>query len=309
MKKVAVIGGGIIGSSWAIVFARAGIQTSVYDESSYALQKAKDYIKDGLNNSRKLLKGNASIESVLNNITFHSSLSECVCQADYVQESVSESLQIKKNIFTALDEMTSDDVILASSTSTYTASSFTQNLLNPQRCLVVHPMTPPHLMPVIELVRSKWTTSEVTQKVRDFMLFLGQKPILLKKELSSFALNRIQGTLLIEIFKLISDGVIEPEDADIILSHGLGLRWSVMGPLEGIDLNAPTGIKGYLERYGHIFNDIAQEKGIQMPISSELVNTLHEAMRKMTSLEDLDKKRLWRDEVVTEVRLKVEAMR
>ncbi|TGV08801.1 3-hydroxyacyl-CoA dehydrogenase [Alcaligenaceae bacterium 429] len=305
MKKVAVIGGGIIGSSWAVVFARAGIQTSVYDHDVNSVERIKSVIRESVENSNSLLTQGDSVDAVMSRITIHTSLAEALCDADYIQEAASENLALKQQLFADMAAQAKNTAILASSTSTYGASLFTRDLAQRERCLVVHPMTPPHLMPIVEVVGAEWTSPEVIKTACTFMQQLRQRPVVLEKEVSGFVLNRLQGALLMEMFELIADGVIRPADADLIISQGLGLRWSVVGPLEGIDLNAPTGIQGYLERYGHIFNEMAEAKGLRPPVDTPLIQTLHHAMRASLGLESLDAKRAWRDQAMAAVQLQL----
>lgn len=306
MKKIGIIGGGIIGSSWALLFARAGREVSVYDHQVENLIQAKLRIETMLQHSSILLhKGEMSSE-VLERIHFIDNIKTAVEDSDYVQEAVSESLELKKTIFSQLDALTKPSTILASSTSTFGASLFTDHLSRRERCLVVHPLTPPHLMPIVEMVRSTWTTDEVLKTAFDFMYEVGQEPVLIKKEVSGFVLNRLQGALLTEMFDLISKGVISPTDADLIISKGLGLRWSTLGPLEGIDLNAPNGIQEYLERYGHIFNDMAAEKDLPLPINEDLIKNVSHALRAEIPLGILSDKRDWRDQAISKILVQVQ---
>lgn len=308
MKKVAVIGGGIIGSSWAVVFARSGLQTRLYDHDVDSAARISTNIRESLQNSIALLTEGDSVDDVVARITISNSLAEAVHDADYIQEAASENLELKTKLFSDVAAHAKSTAIFASSTSTYGASLFTRDLAQRERCLVVHPMTPPHLMPIVEVVGAEWTSPEVIKTACTFMEQLGQKPVVLQQEVPGFVLNRLQGALLMEMFELIANGVIRPADADLIISQGLGLRWSVVGPLEGIDLNAPTGIQGYLERYGHIFNEMAQAKGLRPPVDTSLIQTLHHAMRASLELEQLDAKRAWRDQAVTAVQLQLRGM-
>ncbi|MFQ6686679.1 phosphoribosylglycinamide formyltransferase, partial [Bordetella pertussis] len=142
------------------------------------------------------------------------------------------------------------------------------------RCLVAHPMTPPHLSPVVEMAASAWTDPQALAGAETFMRSLGQHPVRIRKEIPGFVLNRLQGALLMEMFRVIADDVISPADADALISQGLGLRWATLGPLEGVDLNAPGGIADYLQRYGHIFNDMAAGQGLPAPVDAELISAL-----------------------------------
>ena len=167
-------------------------------------------------------------------------------------------------------------------------------------------MTPPHLMPVVEVVASQWTSDAVLASTNALMLRVGQVPVRVKQEVPGFVLNRLQGAMLTEMFELISADVISASDADLIISQGLGLRWATLGPIEGVDLNAPTGVEGYLERYGHIFNDMAAEKGLPPPVNANLIQRLHQEMRAQLRVDQLDAKRGWRDETIATILLQMQ---
>lgn len=164
-------------------------------------------------------------------------------------------------------------------------------------------MTPPHLSPVVEMAASAWTDPQALAGAEAFMRSLGQHPVRIRKEIPGFVLNRLQGALLMEMFRVIADDVISPADADALISQGLGLRWATLGPLEGVDLNAPGGIADYLQRYGHIFNDMAVGQGLPAPVDAELISALDGAMRAALPLERLEAKRGWRDRAIAGVRV------
>ncbi len=118
------------------------------------------------------------------------------------------------------------------------------------RCLIAHPVNPPHLVPLVELIGAPWTAPEIIAKAKAIYEAVGQVPIIVKREIEGFILNRLQAALLSEAFRLVEDGYVTPQDLDKTLKDGLGLRWSFMGPFETIELNAPGGIRDYCRRYG-----------------------------------------------------------
>ena len=122
------------------------------------------------------------------------------------------------------------NAIIASSSSGIPASAFTRDLKTRQRCLIAHPVNPPYLVPLVEICPAPWTDPEVVERTRAIMIQAGQVPATVKKEIDGFALNRLQGALLAEAFRLLADDVISPADLDALVKHGLGLRWSFMGP-------------------------------------------------------------------------------
>lgn len=303
MKHAVVVGGGIIGASWAIVFARAGLRVTVVERDAASVADLPARLARMLEHSAGLLRDGDTPAGVAARIRATGDLARAVPQADYLQEAVSEDLELKRGLFADLDALAPPHAVLASSTSTYGASQFTAGLIGRGRCLVAHPMTPPHLSPVVEMSPAPWTEPDATARAEAFMRELGQHPVRIHKEIPGFVLNRLQGALLMEMFRMIADGVIAPADADALISQGLGLRWATLGPLEGVDLNAPGGIADYLRRYGHIFNGMAAEQGQPAPVDEELITVLDRALRQALPLEGLEARRQWRDRAIAGVRV------
>ena len=249
MPRIAVIGAGLIGRSWAIVFARAGWEVALHDATSDAAERALAMVADGLAELEEhglVDDAKASAKRVRTS----SSLADVLDGSSFVQENTPETLDAKRAIFSDLDRLAAPDAILASSTSTIVASLFTEKLKGRHRCLVAHPVNPPHLVPLVELVGAPWTASETIAQAKTIYEAVGQVPILVKREIEGFILNRLQAVLLSEAFRLVEDGYVTPQDLDKTLKDGLGLRWSFMGPFETIELNAPGGIPDYCRRYG-----------------------------------------------------------
>jgi L-gulonate 3-dehydrogenase len=249
MPRIAVIGAGLIGRSWAIVFARAGWEVALHDATSDAAERALAMVADGL--AELQVHGLVDdAKAAAKRVRTSSSLADALDGASFVQENTPETLDAKRAIFSDLDRLAAPDAILASSTSTIVASLFTEKLKGRHRCLVAHPVNPPHLVPLVELVGAPWTASETIAQAKTIYEAVGQVPILVKREIEGFILNRLQAVLLSEAFRLVEDGYVTPQDLDKTLKDGLGLRWSFMGPFETIELNAPGGIPDYCRRYG-----------------------------------------------------------
>lgn len=249
MLRIAVIGAGLIGRSWAIVFARAGWEVALHDATSDAAERALAMVADGLAELQEHgLVDDA--KAAAKRVRTSSSLADALDGASFVQENTPETLDAKRAIFSDLDRLAAPDAILASSTSTIVASLFTEKLKGRHRCLVGHPVNPPHLVPLVELVGAPWTASETIAQAKTIYEAVGQVPILVRREIEGFILNRLQAVLLSEAFRLVEDGYVTPQDLDKTLKDGLGLRWSFMGPFETIELNAPGGIPDYCRRYG-----------------------------------------------------------
>ena len=159
-------------------------------------------------------------------------------------------------MFARLDAAAPADTVLASSTSAILPSAFTENLKGRARCLVVHPINPPYLIPAAEVVPAPWTDPAFVERTATFLRSAGHAPIVMKRELDGFVMNRLQGALLEEAFRLVEQGYAGVEDVDVGIREGLALRWSFMGPFETIDLNAPAGVRDYADRYQGIYSGI-----------------------------------------------------
>jgi len=182
-----------------------------------------------------------SAEDVARRVVGEPDLGKALAGAVYCQECCPEILDLKKTVFSNIDAVADDNVIIASSSSCIMPSLFTGHLAHKSQCIVAHPVNPPHYIPLVEIVPAPWTTQSTTDRTRAMMTKLGQSPVVLKKEVNGFILNRLQYALLMESWRIVEEGVCTPEDVDTAVKEGLGLRWSFMGPFETIDLNAPDG--------------------------------------------------------------------
>jgi len=248
MPKVAVIGAGLIGRSWAMVFARAGWSVRLTDASPAALAAAPRLLRAALaDQARHGLV--ADPRGAAKRIALVRTIAEAAAGADFVQECGPETIAEKIAIFKAIDAAAPARAIFASSSSAIAASKFTKRLSGRARCLVAHPVNPPHLVPIVELCPAPWTARKTVTTARRIYERIGQVPILVRREIEGFILNRLQGALLAEAFRLIGAGYVSAADLDKTIRDGLGLRWSFMGPVETIELNAPRGIADYCARY------------------------------------------------------------
>jgi L-gulonate 3-dehydrogenase len=256
MPRVAIVGSGLIGRSWAIVFARGGFDVALYDSDAGVAETARGAVADGLKDLvRHGLLHDATAAS--RRVRVAKDLADALAGADFVQENLPEQLEVKRAIFANLDQLAEQDAILASSTSTIVASSFTESLVGRHRCLVAHPVNPPHLVPVVELVGAPWTSPNVVASAKAIYQAVDQVPIVVRREIDGFILNRLQAVLLSEAFRLVGEGYVSPQDLDQTVKEGLGLRWSFMGPFETIELNAPGGIPDYCRRYGAVLSRLS----------------------------------------------------
>ncbi len=255
-KIAAVVGAGLIGRAWAVVFARAGWTVRLFDAVPAQLSTARQQIVQTLADQEQVgLVDDAP--AALKRITPSTRLSQALTDAAWVQENLPEEVELKRTAFAELDRLAPPDAILASSTSAIVASQFTADLAGRARCLVAHPVNPPHLVPVVELCGAPWTSEATLDRARATMESLGQVPVLVRREVEGFVLNRLQGALLTEAMRLVADGVVSPDDLDKTMRDGLGMRWSFMGPFETIELNAPGGVSDYCARYSGFYRRLA----------------------------------------------------
>jgi L-gulonate 3-dehydrogenase len=298
--KIAIVGAGLIGRAWSIVFARAGHAVAMYDADADALRKSFILLERALADLRAAGLLDEEPEVIRARIAPAATLAEGVSGAGYVQENIAEKLDVKQALFADLDRLAAPEAILASSTSTIPASQWSEKLAGRARCLVAHPINPPHLVPVVELSPAAWTAPEVVVRARALHEAAGQVPIVVNKEIQGFILNRLQGALLAEAFRLYADGYASTEDIDKTVRDGLGLRWSFMGPFETIDLNAPGGVADYCERYSEVYYEMAQT---QLPRrwDEALVRRIERERRQRLPASELDARSAWRDRRLIEL--------
>jgi L-gulonate 3-dehydrogenase len=294
MERVAVVGAGRIGRAWAIVFARAGHRVALTDTAPDAIEAALPRIREGLDELRRFGLIDESPEEVARRVTPTAGLADAVKDADYVQENTLETLEVKRQVYRDLDRLAPPGCILASSTSTIKASQFSDGLVGKARCLVAHPVNPPHVIPLVEISPAPWTAPDIVTRTIALHERAGQSPILLRKEIDGFVLNRLQAALLLEAWRLVREEVVSVEDLDSCVKNGLGLRWSFMGPFETIDLNASDGIADYARRYGAAFH--AMFRGVTFPEWDEaLVARVEAERRALLAREQRADREAWRD--------------
>jgi L-gulonate 3-dehydrogenase len=255
-RHVAIVGAGLIGRAWAAIFARAGWQVRLTDPHAPTLEAAPRLILDEL---RALGRHGLADDPdrAAARVSVAANLAEAVAGVEFVQENGPEKVEEKRLIFAELDRLAPKDALLVSSTSAITASRFTETLPGRARCLVGHPVNPPHLVPLVELCGAPWTSPEAIERARKIYREIGQVPVTINREINGFVLNRLQGALLAEAFRLVGEGYISAEDLDHTVKDGLGLRWSFLGPFETIELNAPGGIPDYCARYTGFYKELA----------------------------------------------------
>lgn len=292
MPAVAVVGAGSIGVSWALVFARAGLQVALQDPDRARLDSAPAELRTRLLglDAHGLL--DEPVDDVSVRVRPEQALSAALVGVDHVQECAPEDLDLKRRLFAELDRLAPGAAVLASSSSALTCSSFAAELGGRARCLVVHPGNPPYLLPVVELVPAPFTDPGVVERTEALMAAAGMSAVRVQREVEGFVFNRLQGALLREAYCLVRDGVVSATDLDRVVRDGLGRRWSVLGPFATAELNTRGGIQAHAARLGPAYARMGAERGQDDPWTADLVALVAEQVH-----EELPAQ-LWEDNVL-----------
>jgi len=277
-----------------MVFARGGHEVVLWDQDVAQVDKALAHIARTLPDMAEagLIE---DAETVRRRITGAASLADAVSGVEFIQENIVERAAPKQKLFAEVEKLAPADAIISSSTSAIMPSIIFGGLATRQRCLVSHPLNPPHLAPIVELCGADFTSPDIITRAGDFMASCGMSPITVKREIEGFILNRLQLAVLNESFRLIAEGYVSAEDLDKTIKDGLALRWSFMGPIETIDLNAPQGVADYLERYGPTIRRVGDSQSAAAAWPDSIGATLDVERRAAVPKEKLEDATAWRD--------------
>jgi 3-hydroxyacyl-CoA dehydrogenase len=227
IRRIAIVGTGVIGASWAALFLAHGLEVIATDPASNAEKNLRDYIDTAWPALEQLgLSSGASKER----LSFTTKLSDALEGVDLVQENGPERPDFKIKLFADMDALTPETTILASSSSGIPIGVSQSSCKHPERCVIGHPFNPPHLIPLVEVVGSEKTSSATIERTIAFYASIGKRPIHVRKEVVGHVANRLQAALYREVVYLIGQDVLSVSDADAAVSWGPGLRWGVMGP-------------------------------------------------------------------------------
>lgn len=301
-EKIGIVGSGLIGRSWAMLFAGVGYQVTIYDIEPKQIEVALVDIEQQLNTLEKegMLRGTLKAVQQFSCIKGSTNLEEAVKDAVLVQECVPENLELKRKVWKGIDDVAGPNTIYSSSTSTFMPSLFSDHLKNKQNTVVSHPVNPPYYVPLVEIVPAPWTDPKVAKKTREIMEEIGQTPVSLSREIEGFVLNRIQYAILNETWNLIADGVLDVKDTDKVMSDGLGMRYAFMGPLETAHLNA-EGFVNYCERYANTIHAVSKTFKPLPKFEGPLVKEMAKDLEQMVPLDKLQERRNWRDLCLTKL--------
>uniref|UniRef100_A0A673B7X2 L-gulonate 3-dehydrogenase n=1 Tax=Sphaeramia orbicularis TaxID=375764 RepID=A0A673B7X2_9TELE len=267
---------GLIGRSWAMVFASGGYNVKIYDNQPGQAAKAIKEIRKQLEEleAAHMLRGELNATQQIALFSNYDDLAQALEGAFFVQECVFEQLEVKQNVFQDIERLAGKDVILSSSTSCLVPSNVFSKVQNKSRCIVSHPVNPPYYVKLVELVPHPETASTVMDTTHALMTEVGQAPVRLKKEIDGFALNRVQAAIIAESWRLVQDGIISVKDIDLVMSEGLGMRYAFIGPMETMHLNAPEGLEDYMKRYGEGIQRVLTSFGPVPEFSNEGAKTI-----------------------------------
>ncbi|HWX12448.1 MAG TPA: 3-hydroxyacyl-CoA dehydrogenase [Trinickia sp.] len=296
IRRAGIIGAGSIGVAFALVFARAGWQVRLYDPDPARRAAVPDEIALRLDDLARFDLLDEAASDIAARVAVVDALETAAADADLVQECAPERVDIKRELFAQMDRAAPAHAILASASSFLAASKFIdQTLPGHARCLVAHPGNPPYLIPVIEIVPGAFTSEATTARAIALFGEAGLHPVTVQKEVEGFIFNRLQGAVLREAYCLVRDDVASVEDIDIVMRKGLGLRWSVIGPFETVDLNTRGGIASHAEKMGPSYARMGAERGQHDPWTPELVERVEAARRHALPLAKWDERVSWRD--------------
>ena len=305
MKKIACVGAGLIGHSWAALFAMKGYQVALEDIDAGVLDHAMSWIREGMD---VLVDNGFLTKDAANDATARIrptlDLAEALEGAFYVQESAFERYDTKKALFKEMDQLSPRDVVLASSSSALLMTEIQKATRAPGRCIVAHPWNPPLLIPLVEVVPGKETSKETVEETRELMLELDKCPVVLKKEVPGYIGNRLQAALWREAIDLVDKGVCTVEDVDNAVSKGPGLRWAIMGPNLVFHLGGgPKGIEYFIEHIGPSYNYRLMDMASWTSIPESGAKKVVEGVRSMPLVQGMSVKELgrWRDRKLLEV--------
>jgi 3-hydroxyacyl-CoA dehydrogenase len=287
IRRIAIVGTGVIGGSWAALYLAKGLQVVATDPAPGAEQRLRDFIDTAWPALERLgLSAGAS----RSNLSFNAVLAEALKGVDFVQENGPERVDFKQKLYGEMDALLPADVVIASSSSGLPMSEIQKGATaHPERCVIGHPFNPPHLIPLVEIVGGKLTSEEAIRRAVEFYTSLGKDTVHIKKELPGHVANRLQAALAREVYYLVATDVLSAADVDTALSSGPGLRWGIMGNMMINHLAGGTGgIEHFFEQFAGPLQ--ASFKGLGNPeltpeVQKKLIDSVHEEVGSRTIAE------------------------
>ena len=307
-EVVAVVGAGVVGRSWIRVFARAGFLTRVHDPDPAQLAKAAEWAEQSAEEDVRLgflTREEAGAEG--SRILLCGTLGEALAGAGYVQESGPEAIAAKQAIYRELDRAAGEEVILASSTSANDMTVIAEGVPGAHRCIVAHPVNPPHVIPVVEVLPGEKTDPRVVAATLDLLRRVGMSPVEMNRYVPGFLLNRMQAAVIREAISLVGSGVASPEAVEMVMRDGLGLRWALMGPFGTGHANSDGGVGRYYRDYGDAFSALWGDLDTDPEFGDEVIDGIAAATEAAYGEEAVPALSAWRDRMIRRIlRLKRE---
>ncbi|AVH45580.1 3-hydroxyacyl-CoA dehydrogenase family protein [Agrobacterium tumefaciens] len=282
-RTVACVGVGLIGASWVAVFAAAGLDVIATDADPTVWTGALDAVERDVNDLKQI---GIVAEDWKSRVRFESDLEAAVACADFIQESGPENLASKKQLFARLDRAARAETIIASSTSGISMTEIQKECRHPGRCVVGHPFTPVHLVPLIEVVRGAETTHLTEQRASHLYRSVGKTVVQLRRDVPGFIGNRFQAVVLQEALSLVCSGVATVEEVDRAFTQGPGFRWAIYGPFALLAFSAGNrGLAAALRNY-HINRDEVLSSIERVTVDDELIDKIESEAANITLFRD-----------------------
>jgi len=303
IKKVVCVGAGLIGQGWATLFSSKGLEVVLQDLNETILKQSVAAVRSNLRflEANHFLKKKES-DAALKRIKITTSIGEAVVQADYVQESVLDHYELKREVFKEMDQAAPGHAILASSSSGLLMTEIQRVTARPHRCVLVHPILPLHLLPLVEIVGGEKTSAETVTAACDFMKRLGKTPVLLKREVPGYIVNRLQAALLRESIDLVDKGVASPEEVDKAFCTGIGLRDPIIGPFLRIHL-AGNGVERFIKNYAQSYRNRWETMETWTSIPPSAAKKVIRGVEEMEAVrtKTLEEIKNWRDQMLVKL--------
>lgn len=294
-RPAAIIGGGSIGVSFAVSLLSSGRAVRIQDPDPARLDHVPAETRDRLETLRQAGLTEADPDAALERLSVFTGLEEAARGVSLVIECAPEKLPLKQQIFAALGQHAPHDAVLASASSALLASEIAADLPHRERCLILHPVNPPHLIPVLEVAPAAFTSRIAVDSAMRQMAAAGFQPVLIQKEANGLVFNRLQGAILREAYCLVRDGVASPGAIDEVVRDALGMRWSITGPFETVDLNTRGGVASHAEKMGPAYLKMGRERGQNDPWTPDMVKTVETARRRILPMQEWESRVRWRE--------------
>jgi 3-hydroxybutyryl-CoA dehydrogenase len=259
IKHIVIAGAGLMGASMAQIFAKYDYTVTLFDIFEAGIEKGKELIR--ISQMTSIEEGDLTKDAsmqVLAHISYSMDM-ECFRSADYVIEAIIENMDAKKKFWSSVSEIISDDAVLTSNTSGLSITAIGEAVKHPERFAGMHWVNPPHIIPLVEVIAGDKTAEQTLDIVKEVAESIHKKPVLVKKDVNGFILNRLQFSVLREALYIVENGIASPEDVDNVMKYGLGMRYAAIGPFETVDLG---GLDTFYTVGSYLFRELSDQKEV-----------------------------------------------